>query len=51
MNCESDENLQEALKKFYAVEENGVAVIEPTLSVEEERAQQILKATTRRIGN
>ncbi|XP_062716865.1 uncharacterized protein LOC109416846 [Aedes albopictus] len=46
--CTPNEALHESVKRFFAVEEAGSS--KPILSVEDQRAQQLLQSTTRRVG-
>lgn len=48
--CETDNGLQETIKRFFTVEENGVTPVIPIMSKEEKRAQSLLETTTRRVG-
>lgn len=47
--CTRNEELHETVKKFFAVEEVGTT--SPILSTEDQRAQELLEQTTRRVGN
>ncbi|XP_055615006.1 uncharacterized protein LOC129761312 [Toxorhynchites rutilus septentrionalis] len=45
-----NDELHEAVKQFFAVEESGVRQLGDCLSAEEQRAQEMLEKTTKRIG-
>ncbi|XP_062706457.1 uncharacterized protein LOC134287734 [Aedes albopictus] len=49
--CSCDEELHEAVKKFYAVEEAGSTPAQTSLAKEDERALAIMEATTQRVGD
>ncbi|XP_055622454.1 uncharacterized protein LOC129766018 [Toxorhynchites rutilus septentrionalis] len=48
--CNRDDELHEAVKQFFAVEESGVRQLGDCLSAEEQRAQEMLEKKTKRIG-
>ncbi|XP_065093209.1 uncharacterized protein LOC135713919 [Ochlerotatus camptorhynchus] len=47
--CTKNEELHETVKQFFAVDEVGAA--NPILSAEDQRAQELLEQTTRRVGD
>ncbi|XP_055634145.1 uncharacterized protein LOC129774433 [Toxorhynchites rutilus septentrionalis] len=48
--CTGNDELHETVKQFFAVEDNGVRQIGICPSAEEQRAQELLEKTTKRIG-
>ncbi|XP_058456811.1 uncharacterized protein LOC131434173 [Malaya genurostris] len=49
--CNSNSELHEVMKQFFAIEQASVKIPDSVTSEEDRRAQHILESTTKRIGN
>ncbi|XP_053698911.1 uncharacterized protein LOC128745869 [Sabethes cyaneus] len=50
-DCSSDQNLHDMVKEFFTLEDIGTRSTEPMMSDEERRALDLLKLTTKRVGD
>ncbi|XP_058811098.1 uncharacterized protein LOC131675993 [Topomyia yanbarensis] len=50
-NCTTNSELHDVMKQFFAAEQETVTPATIVMSVEDQRAQQLLESTTQRVGN